>query len=714
MKVQQVDKELHKPASAVPFLPVFIIAVVAFGVYFNTLFNGFVYDDNGQILGNPWIKDVEHLPEIFYKSVWSFMSAPSVSNYYRPMMHLIYMVNYHIFGLKPWGFHLVNVLFHAANTVLVFLVASRLFEWPVTQASLPSEVKSNPSCPPFKVRGGEEGVMPAGDSGSVRKGIMAAFFSSLFTSNDSRFFAFIAALLFATHPIHTEAVAWAGAITDLSFTFFSLLSIHFYMKTTEDLTDGHAEMAEGVSRYRNYALSIVFFSLAVLCKEPALTLPGILMAYDFSLRRGSLQKYVIRYTPYVIVACIYLALRFNALGSFSPVKVHGELAPYQLVINIFPLFVAYLQKLLLPVDLNAFHVLHPIASLLELKGIIALIVTAAYAAITVIAYRKNRTAFLCLMLIFIPLLPVFYIPALGESAFAERYLYLPSAGFVVLLVMSLAWLQKKMAQYGLAIILGAVSLAGLYSFQTITRNPVWKDDLTLFADTVKKSPDGELPNGMLGIALMGAGRFDEAVEQFRKTLKLNPNSPNAHYNLGLTLLKKGLPAEAIPEFQKALALTPDDLDARRYLAEANAKTGMTDKTGEPYRVLEKSGQNPPATYVELGIGLAKEGRLSEAVEQYKKALAIDPDYVDAHYNLGAVYANSGNIDKAIEHLRRAVALQPGNAFYRNMLGIAYGQKGMNNEAVEQFREAVRLAPGEPAYRKNLKRAEGLKGPAGKN
>jgi len=661
------------------WLAIATVAAVSFAVYFNTLYNGFVYDDNSQVLRNPWIRDVKHLPEMFYGSVWAFQATALTSNYYRPIMHAINLVSFHLFGLAPWGFHLVNVLFHVGNTVLVYLLTARLF-------------------------GGSEEDPEKHDGGRM------------WVSSPP----FLAALLFAAHPIHTEAVAWVGAVTDLSFTFFYLLA--FYLRLMSGADTG---------KYLPL-LSVTSFAAALLCKEPAATLPFILIAYDVRSRRAigpargkpgipvpspvkpePMGYYLKRHAPYLAVLAIFLVARTSVLKGFAPVKSHGELDAYRYVINVFPLFAQHMGKLILPVDLNAFHVLHPIRSLLEVRGIVGVGVAAAFAAATVFAYRRNRIAFLGLVLAAAPLLPALYIPALGEAAFAERYLYLPSVGFVVLLAASFAWSREKMPRYGLAITLFAISLAGLYSFQAVKRNPVWKDDLTLFSDTVRKSPDGELPNGMLGVALMGAGRFDEAIEQFRRTLGLNPNSANAHYNLGLTFMKKGQPAEAVPEFEKALALTPNDSDARRYLGRSYAQLGMTGKAEEQFRILASSKSASPEVLLDLGVMLRQQGRTDDAIENYRKALAMDPGYAEAYFNLGNAYADSGWPDTAIEHYRYAVRLQPGNAFFRNMLGITYGQRGEYDKAVEQFEAAVRLDPSEPAYRRNLDRASGMRKSGGK-
>jgi len=168
----------------VPFL-IFLILLVSCAVYSNTLLNDFLYDDTGQVLENRWIRDVKYIPVIFSKSVWSFQDETVISNYYRPLMHLFFLLNYHVFGLRPWGFHLLNVLFHAGVSVLVFVISARLLR-----------ASSNPS--------------PLTENG---------FAGSLLSPP------FVGALLFAAHPIHTEAVAWVSGVPELSYTFFFLLSL---------------------------------------------------------------------------------------------------------------------------------------------------------------------------------------------------------------------------------------------------------------------------------------------------------------------------------------------------------------------------------------------------------------------------------------------------------------------------------------------------------
>ena len=651
------DTTSHKSFSLVMIA---IILLAACAVYLNTLYNGFVYDDKLQVLGNKWITDVRYLPDIFSTSVWNFQSERANSNYYRPLMHVIYMFSYHIFGLKAWGFHLVNILFHAANSVLVFLIMARL--------------------------AGRQAGRPASSEGGTPSSI------PLYPP-------FIAAILFAVHPIHTEAVAWIGAVTDLSCTFFFLSSFYFYVRFRE------ASFNKNGRHF--YSFSLISFPLALLCKEPAIVLPLVLFTYDFAfgIDWKRLSSYTKRYIPYLVIAGIYFIVRVNALGSIAPLRAHANLTLYESLINVFPLFALYLEKLLLPVNLNAFYTLRPISSLMDFKGIIALAVTIAFIIIGIFAYRKNKTAFFGLALIIAPLLPALYIPALGESPLAERYLYLPSAGFTFFIAALYMGQADKLKRYGIAVTAILILLTGAYSVQTIKRNRIWKDNLTLFSDMVAKSPDGELPQGMLGNALLDLGRLDEAIEHYRIiSMKLNPNSPQAHINLALAFMKKGLIKEAIEEYRTAVKIAPKSLLARRGLVLAYEDAGLLDEVIEQYRILRDLTPNSAETYYRLGKALSKKGLTAEAESSFLRALEINPDFIDARYNLGSLFASSGHYDEALKHFLIAVRLRPDDAFYHNILGITYGQKGLFKDAAEQFKEAVRLAPSESAYRENLERA----------
>jgi tetratricopeptide (TPR) repeat protein len=544
-------------------LQIAAIFLVCMAVYGNALFNGFVYDDEPQVIANRWIRDFRYVPQMFVTHVAGFETG-AVANYYRPLMHVIYAVTYHIFGLKPWGFHLINLLFHAGASILVFLITSIL-------------VRPRFSPLPW--------LSPA----------------------------LVAALLFATHPIHTEAVTWVASLPEVSFTFFCLLSFYFYLRRNDGMNGA-------------YPLSITSFLVAAFCKETALILPLILIAYDFILgpagdRAGDRLK---RMVPYVVVAGIYLIVRFHALGSFAPLRRHAELGSYQCLINVFPLLTGYLAKLVLPVNLNAFHVLHPLRSILGTKGLLSLTAVAALSVLVFLSFKKHKTVFFLLLLMVVPLLPVLYIPALGENTFAERYLYLPSVGFTMLfsLLPSFAGREKPRRMAALTVVL--LALAGFYSIGTVSRNPVWKDSYALWTDTTIKSPDGAIPRTFFADTLFSErGEIDRAIEQYQIAVKLDPGAAAVHNNLGLAYAEKGRIDLAIGEYGAALKLQPDSAQV----------------------------------YNNLGLAYKKIGWLGEAIKYYRIALKLRPDQPGLYYNLANAYEMAGMHEEAEAYRNQAKRLE---------------------------------------------------------
>jgi tetratricopeptide (TPR) repeat protein len=593
-----------------PVFPVILVLIVSCIVYLNTVTNGFVYDDIYQVVKNPWITNVKYVPDIFLKKTWGFTGVGS-SNYYRPMMLLLYMFDYYVFGLKSWGFHLTNICFHSGTAVLVFLIAWRLFE----------ELERGRSNLP---------VIP-GSAAETRLRVFA-----LFTSNDSRSFAFLAALLFEVHPIHTEAVAWIAGLPDLSFTLFYLLSFYFFIRSNPKTK-------------ASYSPSATFFFLSLLCKETALTLPIILFAYDYVLRSTVKRPINVRkYFPYLAAAGIYLILRIYALGGVVPENIHRTMSIYQYAINVFPLLVQYLMKLLFPINLSALYVFRPISGLFSVKGILSFILFVAFCFLVIKTRRRNGVAFMSLLFIAVPLIPTFYIAAIAQP-FAERYLYLPSFGFA--LVLSFGLIRARAATTGgaLSMITAALILLlmGGYAAATIQRNTIWRDSYSLWADTVRKSPDSFIAHLGLGNALLeDKNRADDAIAQYRSALELNPRSPDVHDNLGFAFFKKGRTYKAMEQYRLALSLAPRHADTR-----AN-----------------------------LGLALARLGRTEEAMEQYRLAIESDPTFADPHDYLGVAYLQIGEAEWALREFEIAVRLDPSNEVFhkdfsraRKMTGDAKGK-----------------------------------------
>lgn len=558
-------------------LAIIIILFTSFGVYFNTLSNGFVYDDTFIVVENPWIRDVRYIPDIFSRGLWEFQGE-SAGGFYRPLVHVMYMLTYSVFGLKPWGFHLVNVLLHAAVSVLVFLVAAGLLRrgaYPLT-----TELFSTP---------------------------------------------LLAGVLFAAHPIHTEVVAWVSGVMDLLFTLFFLLSLHFYLRWKEK--GGRAL----------YGYSVLSFFLSTLCKEPALVLPAVLVVYEYVFdRERSKSRHPKIYIPYVAVVALYFIFRLHADVGMGSTEGGLKFTFIQLLLNILVLFVQYLWKLLVPTNLNVYYAFRPVMSPFSGNAVFAIIFALSFIGLFVAAWKRSKEMVFFLCLVTLPLLPVLYFPAV-HNPFADRYLYLPSVGFVLILSYSAAWLlanSGKMAKVGTVTVIVITIL--LYSVGTVQRNRVWKNEYTLWSDTAKKSPDKAIPHHNLGKSLESMGRLDEAMDQYRIGLSL-PSAPPinsmAHNNLGFAYKLKGDLEMAIAHYVTAVRLQPTETRARTNLA---------------------------AAYMETGL-------LEEAMEQLRIVVQLRPGDSTAHYNLGVAYEMKGFPEKARKEFDTAETLAPADSELRAVL-----------------------------------------------
>jgi tetratricopeptide (TPR) repeat protein len=510
-------------------------------------------------------------------------------------MHIVNMMVYQAAGFSPWVYHLVNLLFHAANSVLVLLLATWFLE--------------------------------RGCNGSARQ------------------VALIAALLFATHPIHSEPVNWAGGMPDLSFSLFYLLAFYCYIHST-DREDQPLLLR---------CLSLLGFALALVSKEPALTLPVILFAHDYSFRSDRLSTILRRLVPYLVIATAYLAVRLAVLGG-ATVSVAGP--PFhEWIPDVFSIFARYLGMLLLPIGLNAYHSHSPAESFLDGSVLIGAGVTIVFIASLIVAFRKSSVVFLSLSFIIIPLLPALYIPAISGTPFSERYLYLPSFGFVMLLALAISGVMGHTRHKNFAIPVIGLLIVALYSPMTIARNQVWKDDYSLWSDVVRKSPDVGIPHNNLGRAYFTMGEVDRAIEHYRIALRLNPDHTEAHNNLGAALATGNSLVDAERHFLTALQLRPNYSDAHNNIGILYGRSGYTDK----------------------------------AIAHFLDALHHRPDFADAHHNLGATYMNTGLLDEAIEEFREALALHPDAVNTHLNLATAYELKGLLNEARMHRARAKQLA-----------------------
>ncbi len=566
-----------------------LVAIASFAVYGNSLFNGFVYDDKFMVLGNKWIRDTRYIGEIFSTHVWGFNPDTS-SNYYRPLMHMLLMADYHVFGLKAFGYHLTNLVLHAANSVMVFVLALQLFER-----------AAPPESPP------ERGGYPA-----------------------ALVFAFLAGVFFAVHPVHVEAVAWVSVMQDLAAGFLYLLALTLYVAR-----DGWG----GKARAAGLAASALAFGTALFFKEISITLLAVLVLFDIAFGKLRVRR-LPGYVPFAAAAGVYFVVRAVVLGMIVPQKQNTYLSAFQYVYNVFPLFARYMRLLVYPARLNAFYVFHPAVSFTDARVLLSLCVAAALLAVILYSLRSARVIFFSLGFLALGLGPALYLPGVGThgSVFAERYLYLPSVGFVIALAYLLWRLYRRLKapsyRRSFAVVVAVLIVAA--SLLTIERNRVWHDNYTLWSDTARKTKDSAVVYNNLGAAADKRGRVVEAINAYNSALALSPYMPEVYFNLGVLYSIHGDVDKSIESYEKARGLTTNyDYLARiaGNLGDAYLEKGMLDRAiGEYSRALEL-GLNKEKVYFNLGVAYGRKGMAGKAIQNFETVLGMDPENRPARMNI---------------------------------------------------------------------------------
>ncbi|MEE9543269.1 MAG: tetratricopeptide repeat protein [Thermodesulfobacteriota bacterium] len=520
--------------------------MLAFLVYLPTLFNGFVYDDTSVIIENPWIKDAGSIKDIFLTSAWSFKDAGEAStNYYRPMLHLFLMGGYHIFGLSATGFHMVNLIVHCLNTVLVFLIAA--FVLSGVPASAVADDKSTSGF-------GERKVFRAAHASGV-----------------SILWPFLAALIFMLHPVNSEPVNWLSSLSDLQFALFTLASFYLYVRSRISWRDPC------------FLASLALFFAALLSKETAMALIPMIVLYGYFFRTQGAPPYTgvgrfTRYIPFILIALFYLVMRSYSF-SFIAIEKKLDLTLYESMLAALPLLSAYFGKLLFPLSLNALYPYHHISSVLDIRVVLSILVLFGFFLLLILTWKSRVIPFL-LFWIVVPLLPVLYIPVLTAAPFAERYLYLSTAGFAILYSYSLRSLFYRYGKTGtggertiiavtLLIFTSVVLL--FYLIKVESRIYVWRSDLALWSDTVKKSPQSSTAHFNLGWAYQRDHDNNKAVKSYHESIRLGPTAVDAHYNLGQIYMKEGRYLEASKEFGIVMKIDPGYKLVKKFMERAKRR-----------------------------------------------------------------------------------------------------------------------------------------------
>jgi len=601
------------------------LLVLTFAAYLPVLRAGFIWDDPDYVENNLTLRTAGGLVDIWVH--------PKMLPQYYPLVHTTYWVEYHLWGLNPVGYHVDNVLLHAANAVLAWLVLRRL-----------------------QVPG-----------------------------------ALLAAALFAVHPVHVESVAWVTERKNVLSGFFYLAAMLVYLRAFPPLPRGEGG-GEGEFDRKAYVAALLLFVCALLSKTVTCSLPAALILILWWKRGRLTPREVLPTLPMFVVGAI--AASYTGYLERHHVGASGPEWDLSFVHRCYVAGKAlwfYAGKLLLPVRLSFVYSRWDVSRLGVWRAVVPLFAYAAVVGVLFLARRRAGRGPVTAALLFAGTL----LPALGfvnvfpmrYTFAADHYQYLASIALLAIVAAGL-WRGSRSPMLHSSLFILPLLLAPL----TFARCEVFQNREALWRDTLAKDPDSWVAHTNLGHVLVEQKRYGEAFEEYRRALELRPDLPESHRNFGAALAERGRYGEAIGEYEAALRLQPNYAEAYYGLGLVYAAEGKADEALGMYRkTLEIEPAYPQAHY-NLAVALEREGKMEEAIEHYRAALASRPDYAAAHYNLGNCYLTQRRPAEAAAELAEVIRLRPDWAEAHANLGAAYLMMGNSDAAAAEYDTARQINP----------------------
>jgi len=607
---------------------------------------------------------------------WAFTTGYAAN--WHPVTWMSHMLDIQLFGLKPRWHHLTNLLFHIANTLLLFILFHRMTKAPWKSA-------------------------------------------------------FVAAL-FALHPLHVESVAWVSERKDVLSTFFWMLTIAAYIHYVEHGTEDGRQRSEDRGRRTEGGISfsdirppssvlrylavLILFSLGLMAKPMLVTLPFVLLLLDywplqrfdpkksgleistevtkpvsankrkgkssgnhttgsgpgrdvqaiFKEERPAVHKYqwalvrplILEKIPLLALAtlsCIvtyFFQKKAGAVGSFE------VLPPGVRIANVFVSYIIYIGKTIWPSNLAIFY---PHPGLLPLWQVLGAVVFFGVVTFAVIRTAK-RFPYLAVGWLWFAgtLVPVIGIVQVGGQAMADRYTYIPLIGLFIMAAWGIPELLKKWqpthpprkeAFFALA-----ASILTCFLIVTWIQVGYWRNSIALYDHSLKVTNPTDIILFNRGSAHDELGNHRQAISDYDRAIEINPKYADAYYNRGVAYAELGNHRQAISDYDRAIEINPKYADA----------------------------------YYNRGVAYANIGNHRQAISDYARAIEINPKYADAYYNRGAAYAKLGDLRKAISDYDSAIGIKPEHARAYNNRGVAYGALGNHRQAISDYDRAIEIKP----------------------
>lgn len=619
----------------------FALAVVTIAAYWPVLQNGFVnYDDPSYVTENAHVVGGLRSEEM----LWAFQTCHAGN--WHPLTWLSHMLDVTLFGLKPAGHHLSNLLFHIANSVLLFVVLQRM------------------------------------TGATCRSGVVAT--------------------LFALHPLHVESVAWIAERKDVLSTFFFLLTLFAYTNYAHKIEASPRSFRVWI----HYFCAVLFFACGLMSKPMLVSLPFVLLLVDFwplqrlpygikQTRGAAIKKLILEKLPFFALSAVSCGVTFFVQRSAGAVNSFETVSPELRVANALISYIRYLGKIFWPEGLAVIYPF-PRSWPIEMSAGAAMILLAISA---VVLRHLRRAPYLAVGWFWYlgTLLPVIGLVQVGGQALADRYTYIPSIGFFVMIVWTLSEVPEWWSATRPWLTAGALIVFAGCAVAARHQLAFWRNSRVLFEHALAVTEQNAIAENNLGVILTD---FVIAEPHFEKAVRIHPGYPEALANLAMCRENKGEVEAAINLFQRSLQSRPNPT-AYYGLANIYSKQERFEIAEENYRAALKLKPDFSEAWFNLGILHQKQKKIGEANQDYITALRFKPDRAEAHLAFGASLAGQKKFDEAIVEFNTALQLEPDNGDAHFNLGFALQSKGDLPGATKQFAEACQLRPDDFEARKAL-------------
>lgn len=571
-----------------------------------------------------------------WSRIWFSTDAPSQ---YFPLVYSVFRLEHGLWGLNASGYHWVNLLLHAANALLVWSLLRRL--------GLPGP--------------------------------------------------WLAAAIFALHPVQVESVAWITELKNVLSLFFFLLALRCWI----EWIDGDRAKAQGrlpavpVSAW--YAGALVCHQLALFSKTTACTLPAALLLILWIRGEKITRRSILAVGPFVflglVMGLVSIWWERHHQGTVGDTYSLGLLERF-LIAGRAVWF--YVGKVLWPTNLTFSYPLWTINAA-DPRAYAGLAALAGLAAVVWKARRRfgrgPETALVFFVAMLLPMLGFFVMYTFKYTYVADHYVYVALIGPAALVAGGLAALARRLgdARRSIAPVAATVLVLGLAALSWRQAH-MYRDLETLWRTTIARNPTSFMGHNNLGAIHLVRGEADVAIAHFERAIEILPDHGNAHGNLGHALLQKGDLAAALAQFERAASLEPQNAKAQSDLGFALLEAGQIERArGHCERAVELEPEAAEARNM-LALALLRAGRPAEAVAQARRAVALHEPYPEAHFNLGLGLSGTGDFTAAVAAYERALALAPALVDAHLDRGIALAQLGRFDEAIASLRAFVAARP----------------------